>query len=207
MPITEASAIDSAIEHLHNAKRVHADHNTIVQRLQARQHDLSAQVQSAETAAMTAAAAITPDDGSAARALAELKAQLASNADALALYRAAVTAGEQTVTQAADAVAIAEATDDLREAAELVPAFESAIAGLIAAYTGIEAHIRSARQHASRASRRLDVPHVIGRRLRHVLIAASIDITNDGPALQDRDPATAATAIRDAIENPRWDGF
>lgn len=208
--VAEQSAIDEAIEHLANAKKVKADHEETVRRLQARQHDISADAQAAEKAALLAAAAITPDDGSASLALHELKAHASTNAAALALHRAAVDAGEKTVIAATHALAVTRARDELHEASELVTPFERALDALIAAHAGIEKHITAARRHAASAGgRRLDVPHVAGRRIRHALMAAGIDVSDraEGPALPYRDASSAAGAIRAAIQNPRWDGM
>lgn len=207
MSTTETlSPIDAAADHLDNAKRVLADANATVQRLTARERDLTAELQAAEHAAIAAAAAVVPDDGSTARALADVRTRHAANQSARALHEAAVTAGEQTVRHATNALALAHAHEELRQADELVTPFERAVDALIEAHAGIAEHIRAARQHAGSTGTMLDVPAVIGRRLRHVLMAAGINVNDEGPALPSRDARSAAGAIRAAIQNPRWGG-
>jgi hypothetical protein len=200
--------IDDAIDALAAARATLAEHHAAKRRLAERLRGITTEVLAAERASIAAASTAAPDeDQEAIRSLSDARERLGITQRATQEKDEAILAAERDVDARTTALATARAKDALQLAVERVADFQKGLEMLVDSVTAIETHIETAKQHAASVGLPLNVSHVIGRRIAHVLQGQKISITDAGGTVASRNPGGAASAVRDALENPRWSNF
>ena len=163
-----SARIDAALASLAETRAALDEHHAAKVRMAGRLTHIANEVNAAQTAAVDAAASATPDDDVAAvRTLSDARERLVIIQEAVAKNETASARTEESLAARVKDVASARASHELEQAIAVVPAFQTALAGLVDSVATIEAHVMSARQHAASAGIPLSVPHYIGRRIRH----------------------------------------
>ncbi len=198
--MTKTDAVSVAADRLNSARLALADAKATAQRIAARARDVQTDADAAEQAAIRAAGNESPDDDAAAlRSLTEARARLDTTRQASERAELAVQDAERAVNVAARALDDAQAASDLNTARAAAAEIDPALSALIAACHGVTGGIESARRRVvSRGGNGLQINPVIGRRIRHALQAAGVNVGDDGPRAMA--PENVSRLVVDAID-------
>lgn len=181
-------AVTAATERLHSERLDLAEAKALAKRVAARVREIDDAAVAAEDAAIVAAGSPSPDDDAEAlRALAEATTRRQTTLQAYERANADVAARERRVALAEKAVILATAAGELDAARGYASELDGAMSTLIGLCAKMNAAVSSARQRVNAAgaggSDGLQCDLYLGRRLRHALVAAGIDVgeRSEGP--------------------------